>query len=109
MNVIATTLTSGVSFKLLAGVGFIGWLLTVYCLWDKFDPKKDKLIHLVSDITNATFAVITLVAAVSIAVNLSITLPEVISNRLVGEIYHAIDTKPGAAVPPPTVTFADEI
>jgi hypothetical protein len=61
----------------------------VYCLWDKFDAKKDKVVHLVSDVINATFAVVTEVAAVSIAANLSIRLPNVISNRLAGEIQRA--------------------
>lgn len=101
MNIVATTLTSGFSSELLACVGGIGWLLTVYCLWDKFDPKTDKKIHLVSDIVNATFAVVTLVAAVSIAVNLAITLPGL-----------SADIRRGAAKsetrnPPPTL--AEEI
>lgn len=109
MKLLATTLNSGVSFNFLAGVGSIGWLLTVYCIWDKFDSKKDKVIHLLSDIVNATFAVITVVAAVSIAVNFSIRLPDIISNRLAGDIRRAAGSKTAEVPPPAAVTLGDEI
>jgi hypothetical protein len=99
--VLVALLNLGTSFEFLATVGSIGWLLTVYCLIDKFDKKKDKLIHLLSDIVNATFAVITLVAAISIAVNLSIRLPDVIVGRVAQEIRKA--------TPPPSLTLAEEI
>ena len=101
---IAQALSSGTSIQFLAGVGGIGWLLTIYCLWDKFDPKKDKAIHLLSDIVNATFTVITLVAAVSIALNFSVRLPDLITNRVVGEVRQIIP-KPEA----PPATLAQEI
>jgi hypothetical protein len=110
LNIFAATTTSGISVEFLAGVGGLGWLLTVYCLWDKFDSKKDKAIHLVTDIVNATFAVITLVAAVSLAISLSITLPDAISNRVAKEIRDSAPAK-SPEIPPVVVslTLADEL
>ena len=105
---LATTLNYGTSMAFLATVGSIGWALTVYCLVDKFDRKKDKLIHLMSDIVNATFAAITLVAAVAVAVNLSIRLPDVISVRLAQDIHNLAPTKLTTVQPAPA-TLADEI
>ena len=77
----STNLLIGKEFTLLAGVTGIGWILTIYCIWDKFDRNKDKKVYLVKDIVNATFASITLLAAVTISINLSLRLPDLIIKR----------------------------
>lgn len=100
------------TFAIVAVVTGIGWLLTVYCLIDRFDRKKDKhFIHITKDIINATFASIVVVAAVSIAFNVTIWLPEFLTDTSdsttasIDDLHRGVtairDNPPSIDVPPP--------
>ncbi len=53
-----------------------GWLLTLYCLWDRFErPKDPRFIHFTKDFLNATAASLVVGATLTIAINVTIWLP----------------------------------
>lgn len=52
------------------------WLLAVYCIWDKWDRKREKGVWVISDIFNAGLVPITLAITVSISLAVAITLPQ---------------------------------
>ncbi len=63
-------------FTFLGALAGFGWLLTMYCIYDKYDRKKDNWFHAAKDVLNETFAKVTLIAAVTIAINLTFRLPD---------------------------------
>ncbi len=53
------------------------WLLTVYCIYDKWDRKKEKGTWVVADVFNAGLTPITLVLTFTITVSLSFWFPQI--------------------------------
>ena len=101
MNLATTFFQFGTECILVAGVAGIGWILTIYCLLDKYDKEKDKPVDLVKDIVNATFAVVTLVAAVTIAINFTFHFPDSLFGKVdnIARLAESIDEKPDPNFP----------
>lgn len=101
------TLLYGTELTFVGVIGFLGWLLAVYCIVDKHDPEKDKKLHLFDELVRATFVAVTMVAAVNIGFQIALHLPGEISDRVaqanapvigrVDEAENAITTSIGTA------------
>jgi hypothetical protein len=70
--------SAALEFEVIFGIAAIGWLIGVACIVYKADRTKDRWwVCVTSDIVNKTFVSITFVAAVAIAINVSVYLPRI--------------------------------
>lgn len=76
MEEFLTTLEIWGMLELAAGTTLVGWIITVYCIYDKYDSKKEKIIHPIKSVINATFAHISVFAVVGISLQLVFNLPD---------------------------------
>jgi hypothetical protein len=70
----------GIGFWAVSAITGIGWLLSVACIFLKFDSSKDKAICLVSDLARVTFVSLTLVLSIAIILNLSFAIQLILEN-----------------------------
>lgn len=67
----------GSELAIVGLIGAIGWVISLYCIYDKHKASDEKTIHLINEWVKATFVTITMVAALHLTVQVAIHFPNV--------------------------------
>ena len=82
-----------ITLQLVLGVGSVGWLLGILCLFIRFRPG-DSWLCLASDIVSKTFVAITVIGVLSLSIHIAVYLPKLSQKEDLVSVAKTTDISP---------------